>query len=387
MPSREPLNNRHECDIQRGQLSTHAMATARLSSLLASLALLASITACGGGGGGDTSASAPTAANPAPAPTPTSGPASAPGDVLSAAGTLQAAASASPYAANSQQASFFNALNVARIAAGAGAVNQSAQLDSAAQAHAKYLTSNGVVSHAEDSSKADYYEATPAGRLTKAGFAAGYSTEVIGGTGPSMSAAECALGLLNTVYHGAALLSQVTYVGIGIGNDGLGVPSCVSDLAEPSTNPYGQVPPSGSFVTYPYDGQNGVPETFYVAVETPRPSATLFPGKTAGTPVIVRVRNADFVNFQHANTLAVTVTKFELKDAGGNPVPAGILAASGLTGSGVTLNTDSQLGEGFAVLVPLSPLAKGATYTYTLTATLKTGGTPLTITRSFTTNP
>lgn len=292
------------------------------------------------------------------------------------------------YAANSQQLSFFNALNAARVSAGAGAVNQSTALDTASQAHAQYLTANGIVSHTEDSSKPAYYEVTPSSRITRAGYTApSFSTEVIGGTGASMSAADCALGLLNTVYHGAALLSQVTDVGIGIGTDGLGVPSCVSDLATPSTNTYGQVPASGKFIAYPYNGQTGVVETFYVAYETPRPSATLFPGTTAGTPVIVRVRNADFLNFQHANTLSATVTKFELKDAGGNLVPAGILAASGLTGSGVTLNTDSQLGEGFAVLVPLSPLAKGATYTYAFTATLKVGGTPVTVTNGFTTNP
>ncbi|WP_343606435.1 CAP domain-containing protein [Roseateles sp.] len=363
------------------------MTTTRLTSLLASLALVASLTACGGGSGGDTSTSTSPPTGAGPSPTPPSGSASAPADVVSSSGTLQTAASALSYAASSQQASFFNALNTARIAAGAGAVNQSTQLDAAAQAHATYLTTNQVVAHTEDSTKPDYYEATPSSRLAKAGFSAGYSTEVIGGTGPSMSAADCVLGLLNTVYHGAALLSQETYVGIGIGTDGLGVPSCVADLANPSTDTYGQVPASGKFIAYPHNGQTNVAETFYVAYETPRPSGTLFPNTTAGTPVIVRVRNADFLNFQHANTLSATVTKFELKDAGGNLVPAGILAASGLTGSGVTLNTDSQLGEGFAVLVPLSPLAKGATYTYTFTATLKVGGTPVTVTNGFTTNP
>ena len=358
----------------------------RLLSLIATVAIAASLTACGGGNSGNASTSAP--AGTSPAPTPPSGGASAPTtDVVSSAGTLQAAATAPSYAASSQQLAFFNALNTARTAAGAGAVNQSAQLDTAAQAHATYLTTNQVVAHTEDSTNPDYYEATPSSRLAKAGFSAGYSTEVIGGTGPSMSAADCALGLLNTVYHGAALLSQETYVGIGIGTDGLGVPSCVSDLGAASTDTYGQVPASGKFIAYPYNAQTNVLETFYVAYETPRPSATLFPGTTTGTPVIIRVRNADYVNYQHAGTLAVTVSKFELKDAGGNIVPAGILAATGLKGSGVTLTTDSQLGEGFAVLVPFSPLAKGATYTYTFTATLKTGGTPVTTTNTFTTNP
>lgn len=349
------------------------------------LALAAVLAACGGGGGGSSTTPPPTGGGTNPG-----GGTGGTTDVIAAAGTLQASASAPSYAASSQQLSFFSALNTARLAAGAGAVNQSAALDAASQGHATYLTTNivsvGVV-HNEDSTKLDYYEATPGSRLTKAGFTAGFSTEVIGGTGPSLSAAACALGLLNTVYHGAALLSQETTVGIGIGTDAGGIPLCVSDLATAGSDAYGQVPAAGSFIAYPYSGQTNVAETFYVGFESPRPSATLFPNTTAGTPVIVRVRNADFVNFQHVGTLAVTVTKFELKDAGGNLVPSGILAATGMTGSGVTLNADSTLGEGFAVLVPLSPLVKGQTYTYTFTATLKAGGAPVTVTKSFTTNP
>lgn len=359
----------------------------RAKALAGLLAL--TLAACGGGGGGSSTNSNTT--------TPVSGGANDAGggssvaDVVASAGTLQTAASAPSYAVSSQQLSFFTAMNTARLAAGAGTVNQSTNIDTAAQGHATYLTTNitsvGVV-HTEDSSKADYYEATPTSRLTKAGFAAAFSTEVIGGTGPSLAAADCAYGLLNTVYHGAAMLSQETAVGVGIGSDATGIPLCVADMADASTDTYGQVPAAGALIAYPYDTQTNVLETFYVAFESPRPSATLFPNQTAGTPVIVRVRNADFVNYQHANTLNVTVTQFVLKDAGGNLVPAGILAANGMNaGSGVTMTADTTLGEGFAVLVPFSPLAKGQTYTATFSATLKAGGTPLTKTWSFTTNP
>jgi len=335
------------------------------------------LAACGGGGS-ETGTAAPTAPSIPIAPS----------DVMSSTGTLKASAGAATYVAGSLQADAFAALNVARNAAGAGSVSQNAALDIAAAAHAKYLTTNiatGVV-HSEDVGKADYYEASPSSRMSKAGFPVGISTEVIGGTGASLKGADCILGLLNTVYHGAALLSQATYVGIGFGQDAIGVPLCVADLSNLASESYTQVAPSGALIAYPYAGQVGVMETFYVAYESPRPPATLFPNTTAGTPVIVNVRNADYVNHKAAGTLGAVVTKFELKDAAGNTVAASILANSGITGSGVTLNADSNLGEGFVVLVPLAPLNKGTTYTATFTATLNVGGTPVSKTWPFSTN-
>lgn len=102
----------------------------------------------------------------------------------------------------------------------------------------------------------------------------------------------------------------------------------------------------------------------------------------------MRVRNAEWVNAVAAGTVDVAVSKFELKDGAGNLVPASVLAHPALRGAaGVTLNADARLLAGFAVLVPLSPLVKGVTYTATFTATLKTGGAPVTKSWSFTTNP
>jgi uncharacterized protein YkwD len=347
---------------------------------LSALALAATLAACGGGGGGDTTGGGTT---------PPGGGTNPPADVVASAGTLKTTAGTATYTQNSLESDAFATINQARGAAGAGYVSQSAALDTAAAAHAKYLTTNitsGIV-HTEDAAKADYYEASPASRATKAGFAAGFLTEVIGGTGASMKGSDCVLGLLNTVYHSAALLSSSTNVGVGFGTDAGGIPLCVANLATLSSETYTQVAPAGELVAYPYAAQTGVLETFYVGYESPRPPATLFPNLTAGTPVVVSVRNADFVNFKAAGTLAAVVTKFELKDAGGNAVPVGILSNSGITGSGVTLTSDANLGEGFVVLVPLSPLSKGVAYTATFTATLKTGATPVTKTWSFTTNP
>lgn len=347
-----------------------------LNTLLAAV-ILAALTACGGGGGGGDSSTPNNPSNP-----------NNPVDVVASEGTLKTIAGPAT-SHNSLEADAYSAINMVRYSAGTGYVSQSAQVDVAAFAHAKYLTTHltSGIGHTEDAAKVDFYEVTPSSRIAKAGFAAGYTTEVIGGTGASMKGSDCVLGLMNTVYHAAAILSPATHVGVGFGMDGAGIPMCVVDFAAAASESNVQVPPAGSLVAYPYAGQTNLLETFYVAYESPRPSATLFPSATAGTPVIVNVRNADFVNYKAAGTLAAVVTKFELKDAGGNLVPAGILASSGITGSGVTVSPDINLGEGFAVLVPLSPLVKGATYTVTFRATLKTGGAPLTKTWSFTTNP
>lgn len=355
---------------------------------LSVLALAATLAACGGGGGGgsDSSSGGSTGGG---VTNPGGGTVTPPStDVVTSAGTLKTSAGISAYAGAAFEAEAFAAINATRLAAGAGLVSQSTALDTAAAAHAKYLTTNIALGlgHTEDPSKADYYEATEDSRATKAGYLSGFVTEAVGGTGATMKASDCVLGLLNTVYHAAAVLSPATNVGVGVGTDAAGIPMCVTVLGAPASEAYPQVAPAGDVIAYPSSGQTGVFETFYVGYELPRPPVTLFPNTTAGRPVIVNVRNADFVNFKAAGTLAAVVTKFELKDAGGNVVPAGILANAGLTGSGVTLTADSNLGEGFAVLVPLAPLAKGAVYTATFTATLKSGGTAVAKTWSFTTN-
>lgn len=358
------------------------------SMCVAVLAL--TLAACGGGSStGSADAGGGTNSNPI------SGAGGSTTNVIATSGTLQTVATTAAYSSGSQQASFFSALNTIRAAAGAGVVDQSVQLDTSSQAHATYLTSNivaaaaaGTSLHDEVSTLPNYYGDTYTSRIATAGFSANFATEVIGGTGASLNAADCANGLMDTVYHAAALLSQETYVGIGIGADAAGIPLCVSDLASASADAYGQVPASGALIAYPYNNQTGVLETFYVADESPRPSVTLFPNQTAGTPVVVRVRNADYVNAQAAGTLSVTVTQFQLKDSSGDEVPAAILAPTAIAaGSGVTLNADTNLGDGFVVLVPLAPLTRGQTYTATFSSTLKTGGPTLSKTWSFTTNP
>lgn len=336
---------------------------------LSALTIAASLAACGGGGG----SSAPAAAAPA-AP-------AAPVTVVSTAGSLNAAAIAPSYAASSVQMSAFQKLNELRKAAGAGELEQSTQLDTAAQAHAQYLSTNQTVTHVEDANLSGFYAVTPEGRATKAGYT-GNVSEDIGGTGASMLGSDCSIGLLNTVYHGDSLLYTWSDVGVGTAPDAANFPMCVYNVG--TKQAYGQVRPAGALMAYPYAGQTGIEGTFYIAYESPRPLASEIPGTTAGSPILVSVKNADYENFRAAGTLDATLTKFELKDAGGNLVPAVVMVSTSVKASGVTVTQDSILNPGSVILVPRSPLSAMTTYSVSFAATLK-AGTSLTKDWTFTT--
>jgi uncharacterized protein YkwD len=306
---------------------------------------------------------------------------------IPAAGTLQTSILPTSYPSGSQGGPTLAAINSARKEAGAGLLNQSTQLDVAAAAHATYLETNmGTSGHDEDPSRINFFAPAPASRIVKAGFAAGDWAEAIRNSGTLLDPNHCAEKLLNSLYDAVALLGPATHVGFGFGNNFATTPFCVSVLATPSSNLYGQFASAGSMVTYPYDGQTGVPKAFDVNAESPRPPLALFPNVVAGTTVIVNVRNADYLQLLAAGTLDVSVTQFELADQSGNRVPASVLANPSLrAGPGLTLHADPDLLTGAAVLIPLASLTGSHTYTVTFSATLKAGGPALSKTWSFTT--
>lgn len=288
----------------------------------------------------------------------------------------------------------FAQLNSYRSLAGAGFIHQSKQLDVAAEAHAKYLTTNGFTSfadaniHLEESSKPDFYAFSEQDRAWKAGYATTWLFELIGSTGASGYGDECVKGFMSSIHLATRVLGETTHVGIGAGRDMSDKSFCVLKLAFPQGMENPQVPASGQLITWPYADQTLVSETYQVGNDRPRPSPTLFPNATAGTPVIVRVRNVDYLNAWIDQSLDVVVTRFELKDNLGNRIPAGVIAASEIRGSSdVTVEKDPALLPGYAILIPFSPLDKGKTYTVEFAATLKSGGAPLTKSWSFSTSP
>lgn len=307
-------------------------------------------------------------------------------DVASASGSLQTSVPTPDYAAGSQGDVSMSALNEARRNAGAGLLQQSKALDTAAQAHVQYLAINiGATGHTEEPVKPSFYEIRPELRMAKAGFAPGYSAEVINTRG-TLLGVDCVGQMLATVYQASALLGPATHTGFGFSGNFAVKPICIGNFATAQTDTLGQYAAAGALVAYPYGGQTNVPPDYNVDFDSPRPSASLVPNTPAGTPVIVNMRNADYLNFRAAGTLDAVVTRFELKDAGGNAVTAVLLANQPIrAGAGVVLNADGNLPDGAIALVPLSPLAPAKTYSVSFSATLKTGGAPLAKSWSFTT--
>ncbi|HEX7638378.1 MAG TPA: hypothetical protein VF457_08285, partial [Burkholderiaceae bacterium] len=257
----------------------------------------------------------------------------------------------------------------------------STALDASASAHAAYLTTNGFNTadsvHDETAGLPGFTGTDPFKRMVAAGYDYSFATEVIGDIGSSSSTSDCVGDLLDTVYHAVVMLSRVTDAGFGFGT-GSAAGMCTIDLASPIDGSARQIPPSGAIVAYPYDGQTVAHGTFHVANETPRVSTTLLPDATAGTPVLVGFRNQDYVALETAGVTSglATITSLQLVDAAGRVVPAVIVADPKLAGTGV--NADAEIGSGFAVLVPRSPLQPG-TYTVTLQAAVS-GGQALALT-------
>ncbi len=353
--------------------SAHARSISFLSSMhqvkvLFALVAAASLAACGGGGG-DSPAPVP------PAPAPTASPSEAP--PVGTNGTLQTSVAAANYA-DARRVNAFNQLNAAREGAGAGLLSQSAALDMSALDHANYLSVNGYGTagspHYETAGLIDYTGADPFARMQDAGYGAySFATEVIGDIGSSSATSDCVGDLLDTVYHAVSMLSRTTDVGFGFGN-GSAAGMCTIDMAAPVSASGRQIPPSGAIVAYPYDGGSVAHGTFHVSYETPRVSTTLLPNATAGTPIVVGFRNHDFVAGGTA-----TITQLSIANAAGTTLPGVILAGPHVSGDHVNTDPGLQYDDGFAVLVPVSPLAPGA-YTVTLHATIA-GGQALAQTR------
>ena len=347
--------------------------------VLFALTAAAALTACGGGGG-DSSAPAPTP--PAPAPSP--------GPVVGTNGTLQTSVAAPSYSGNlaSRQLGAFNALNAARLGAGAGLLAQSPALDTSATKHTAYLTANGFSTadsaHDEVSTGIGFYEANPFLRMKKAGYSYSYATEVIGDIGSTSATNDCVGDLLDTVYHAASMLSRVTEAGVGFGGAGTAAAGmCTIDMASPlSGGSEMQIPPSGAIVAYPYNGSTVAHGTFHVSNESPRVSTALLPNSTAGTPVIIGFRNQDVVAGG-----TVSITQFSMATSTGVAVPGVILGAVAQGNAaaviGTNVNPDASLDTDFATFVPINPLAAG-TYTVTLHATVSGGRALALTTWSFT---
>ena len=345
--------------------------------VLFALTAASALVACGGGGGDSPSpAPAPTPA-PSPAPTPPPAPTPAPAPGVGSNGTLVGTVPAAVYA-DARRRDAFAQLNAVRLGAGAGLMAQTTALDTSAQDHADYLTTNGYntasSAHYETSGVPGYTGASPFDRMTNAGFAWNYAGEVIGDIGSSSSSSDCVGDLLDTVYHAVLMLGRAVNVGFGYGS-GSAAGMCTIDMGSLASGTGLQIPPSGAIVAYPFGGGTVAHGTFRVSNESPRVPISLLPNSTAGVPILVGFRNQDEVAGGK-----VTITQFSLANAAGAAVPGVILGGPNVSGTNV--NADADLAD-FGVFIPASPLAAG-TYTVTLHATISGGRALALTTWSFT---
>lgn len=256
------------------------------------------------------------------------------------------------YSEGSGQLALFTGVNTLRQKLGVGLLAQDATLDTAAQAHAVYLSAHSVAQHDQTADSQYFYEATPLLRAQKAGVGnSQWVAEVVCAARRPYDR-EIGLGCVDqwyhTVYHLQSLVTNQESIGIGYSSTGaLGLNHCVLDFGtstatQPSPTPNG-VPYGGgqqfdaeTFVTVPADGDIGVQGGFNFAGESPNPAPDLL---TPGRPLMV------YANGALAEVLSVTA--FQLVASNGAEMPV----------------ADEYLRNNAAFLLPLSPLADRETYT------------------------
>jgi hypothetical protein len=352
---------------------------------MAAIAASLLVAACGGGGG-SSSSSAPPATG-----------ASSPADTASGVAP-QTSANTPSYVANSFQLAAFSQINAYRNAMGVGILNQDPVLDTAAHAHSLYLFSNlakGMLTgltHDEVASNANYYGDTPLLRAQKAGAP---TTEWIGeniaagapGETQAADAADCIGQALASVYHLVDLTYTQQTVGIGYtpGTSAYPIYTCTTDFGTtagvngaPGSNTLssvgGQQISATAVVHSPYSNEAGVALAMRAEATNPAPDLS-----APGRPILVRVKAAQGID-------TLTVSQYTLTDNAGAAVATRVLVPSAaVAGSTVTTVADPNnlLQSGTAVLLPLTALKAGTTYTVLFAGARN--GTPVSTSWNFTT--
>lgn len=165
--------------------------------------------------------------------------------------------------------------NCYRGAMGLDAMELGPALDLAAQHHAEYMDTNGVITHEEDRDAEGYTGQWPWDRAESAGYdwKTGAISEVVSyGYGPD-GAVD---GWMNSVYHRIPFTSPEVIV------TGFGQEKRYSSMTFVTPYPYAE----DSAVLYPVDGQIDVPTRFNSDEEVPDPA----PDDTyVGPPITVTV--------------------------------------------------------------------------------------------------
>ncbi|WP_179106956.1 CAP domain-containing protein [Variovorax sp. KK3] len=257
----------------------------------------------------------------------------------------------------------FELINAERERCGFGLVAQSAQLDSAAQAHADWQILNSDLSHAEVPGTPGFTGVDLLDRASAAGYVAGGVGEEISSLYYSGSVAGTGVfgvrALLALPYHQLGMLAGYRDIGIALrGSDQLGTtpskgPRTVQQFNLGYTSSSGpQEPASDEVLTYPCEGTRGV---FYeITNETPNP----VPGRDLrtrplGPGMVVAVRSGQVLVISSARMTTLS-----------NRAPVSLRAP-------LTKDTDPHavLASHQAVLIPDASLLANTTYEVSIAGT------------------
>ena len=319
----------------------------RNRTIIATLAMAITLSACGGGGSDNTMAPAPLP-TPTPAPTPTP-PVVEPG---------------APAVTNNIATDGLNWLNFRRSQLGVSSLARSSLVDSAAQSHSTYQRINNIVSHDQIAGREGFTGVTRSDRLRAAGYVFNGSFafgEVISAS-TSSSGQYLAEELITAIYHRFVIFEpRFKEIGAGAATNASGYTYLTTNFA--SNNGFGTGIGRGNIVTWPISNQTGVTRNFFSDFETPDPVAEL---NEVGYPISV-----------HADLDAVlTVTTFTLRERGvGDDLQVKLLASP----------ADQYAPRSAASIVPLSVLKRATVYDVNFTGT--SAGTAVTRAWSFTTRP
>ena len=345
--------------IPTDDLSLHLLF--RLAAGAALLAVVLSLTACGGGGAG--------APEPAPPPPPAPAPAPAPTAPIAAQLSVPA-----PVGYDADRLAAFNRLNELRVAAGLGMLAQSTAMDRAAQAHAEWMIANDSFTHEEVAGTPGFTGLNWARRDEAFGYVPVEGSEVMAAL---VHGAQGVDVLVNGVYHRAGMLAfESVDIGIGWSSEvatNVSMP-LVIDMTRPGTDVtrgLGQAAQASirGVEVWPVDGAGEVPLRLGLEFPNPIPSQDVL---SLGTPASITV----------AETKTISAMSFVITNSSsGAVVPVRILTNSS--------DPNFLVPESFIAAIPLAVLAPDTTYTvaFSGSALERVSGTIETVNRtwSFTT--
>ncbi|MEC4722861.1 CAP domain-containing protein [Noviherbaspirillum sp. CPCC 100848] len=296
------------------------MHTALSKKWLLAVLLSIALAGCGGGSGTDNVASSTAAASAAPTPEP-----------------------GAPQATGNIATDGFNWFNFRRTQVGLASVTRNNRIDTAALGHSRYQATNNVISHEQTRTDADFTGATLGERLANAGYelgTAGYMYgEIISSTSYT-SGFRSAEELIAAIYHRFVAFEPM------FKEAGSGAVTSARGMTYFTTN-FGAVGldrglGASDIVTYPFNGQQQVPQNFQSDNELPDPVPEQ---NEVGYPISV-----------HANvTSTVQVESFTIQPRGSAALPVRLLTAG----------TDRYTPSSAASIIPLVPLAPATTYEVT----------------------